>query len=678
MDELNQWHMEEAARQAREFQEWLETSGVIDALRHISEQHQAIVNVLNTPGLIAAMDRTAAVVRALQDSASHVSFQFQATTVEMIAALSGAHQALGGIGTSLAVTWGEAITADSEPYQRQFTLPAGQLQEADSDTLLVTKEATARVLRQVLSYTQADDTAAGAEQVTELETLPVTVSGQSFDVFNSLQNWSVERGQDSSGNHRFTFNGYGESARTLVDWLYTATQSVVAGDQLSDGPPSLSSAEGLAEGAYFNAGGELDPPPWGQLTEDAPPADVQGDSYPRVKGERRIANELVTGVTRENVWSLVRTCANGMGYEVSPVFPEDSKGTSRIILFNKKSLSEQERNTLAPSLGKIVITPRDFDKSVRIRIYCVTDWPKTGLDLSFTPCEVAAAIMRYLLRAVEGEERANDWRAPWETEKDKVERNTTNAGQVAPTGRAQSNVVFTGWDEKALRGTPQVALSPQRVAQIIEQITLSMGYTIAQRYDLVGSGWHFTILDEGEELGRITAEPTESYPRYFSTSMPQLTGLGKRPMPKKNEGISMEPVHPTAARFGDLVEAIHERLIAEIDFAERLGGRTAETVTTNSIPTISSTNVTESVNGRALSKAQAESDVMPVGGRYGTNRDMSLEDVQQVLRACLSYRKQGGKVTEFHRRWHFNSGTFELGTLRDWLKNQKKYLPLDT
>lgn len=62
---------------------------------------------------------------------------------------------------------------------------------------------------------------------------------------------------------------------------------------------------------------------------------------------------------------------------------------------------------------------------------------------------------------------------------------------------------------------------------------------------------------------------------------------------------------------------------------------------------------------------------LPLGGKYGTNRDMSLEQVQDVVRRCKNYQKRGGKVPDFYSNWHFNSGKFELETLRSWLKHPK-------
>lgn len=130
--------------------------------------------------------------------------------------------------------------------------------------------------------------------------------------------------------------------------------------------------------------------------------------------ERLVADELITGITRDNVFSLVSQCVEGMGYTASRIFPNDVNGTSKIALFSKRALEDFNQGTLAPQLGTVITTPRPRDKGERVTIYCMTDWQATGFDPGFSPCEVGAAIMRYLLRMVEGVERAEAWRAPWE------------------------------------------------------------------------------------------------------------------------------------------------------------------------------------------------------------------------------------------------------------------------
>lgn len=62
---------------------------------------------------------------------------------------------------------------------------------------------------------------------------------------------------------------------------------------------------------------------------------------------------------------------------------------------------------------------------------------------------------------------------------------------------------------------------------------------------------------------------------------------------------------------------------------------------------------------------------IPVAGIYGTDRDMSIEQVQEVVGSCIEYQARGGSITEFYRRWNFNTGQFQLETLRKWMKDPR-------
>ena len=61
------------------------------------------------------------------------------------------------------------------------------------------------------------------------------------------------------------------------------------------------------------------------------------------------------------------------------------------------------------------------------------------------------------------------------------------------------------------------------------------------------------------------------------------------------------------------------------------------------------------------------------GGKYGTNRDMTIDEVRKIVNNCRSYMNQGGNAPEFYRQYCKNSGpkSFALETLRSWLKKPK-------
>jgi hypothetical protein len=67
----------------------------------------------------------------------------------------------------------------------------------------------------------------------------------------------------------------------------------------------------------------------------------------------------------------------------------------------------------------------------------------------------------------------------------------------------------------------------------------------------------------------------------------------------------------------------------------------------------------------------SESIEDPTGGKYGTCRDLTIDDVRDIVRRCRAFQEIGGKVPEFYRREDINPGeprSYELETLRSWLK----------
>ena len=70
----------------------------------------------------------------------------------------------------------------------------------------------------------------------------------------------------------------------------------------------------------------------------------------------------------------------------------------------------------------------------------------------------------------------------------------------------------------------------------------------------------------------------------------------------------------------------------------------------------------------------------PIGGRYGTCRDLAIDDVRAIVARCLDFKTRGGTVPEFYRHQNIDIGgprSYELETLRGWLKNPK-FRPKDT
>jgi len=70
----------------------------------------------------------------------------------------------------------------------------------------------------------------------------------------------------------------------------------------------------------------------------------------------------------------------------------------------------------------------------------------------------------------------------------------------------------------------------------------------------------------------------------------------------------------------------------------------------------------------------------PIGGRYGTCRDLTIDDVRNIVARCFEFKSRGGMVPEFYRLQNIVPGeprSYALETLRCWLKNPK-FAPRDT
>ena len=55
--------------------------------------------------------------------------------------------------------------------------------------------------------------------------------------------------------------------------------------------------------------------------------------------------------------------------------------------------------------------------------------------------------------------------------------------------------------------------------------------------------------------------------------------------------------------------------------------------------------------------------------RFGTDKNLSLSDVKEIVKRCNAFVKSGGKITEFHRQ--HSQDKYELETLRKWLKDPR-------
>ncbi len=79
-------------------------------------------------------------------------------------------------------------------------------------------------------------------------------------------------------------------------------------------------------------------------------------------------------------------------------------------------------------------------------------------------------------------------------------------------------------------------------------------------------------------------------------------------------------------------------------------------------------------NEEVISADYEVQELDPSGGKYGTCRDLTIDDVRAIVNNCRRFQNKGGKVTEFYRLQNIYYGgarSYELETLRGWLKKLK-------
>ncbi len=128
-----------------------------------------------------------------------------------------------------------------------------------------------------------------------------------------------------------------------------------------------------------------------------------------------IADEVIRLIPRENLLSLVSYCAGGLHYQASPVFLEDLNLPARIAVHIVRSVRMlDDPDAQVREMAQVVtVIATPLPPNMRVQIWCRVDWFNTEygrlFEPAFTPCEVGADIMRYLLRMIEGNERADAW-----------------------------------------------------------------------------------------------------------------------------------------------------------------------------------------------------------------------------------------------------------------------------
>lgn len=131
--------------------------------------------------------------------------------------------------------------------------------------------------------------------------------------------------------------------------------------------------------------------------------------------DRCIADEVITQLPRENLLSLVSHCAEGLHYVASPVFLPDKNLPAQIAVFAVRTefVGEEVKSKVREMQQVVTVVATPIPPNMRVQVWCrsdffATEWGRR-FEPAFTPCEVGADIMRYLLRMVEGIERADMW-----------------------------------------------------------------------------------------------------------------------------------------------------------------------------------------------------------------------------------------------------------------------------
>ena len=148
-----------------------------------------------------------------------------------------------------------------------------------------------------------------------------------------------------------------------------------------------------------------------------------------------IAAEVIRAIQRGTLIDLVTECAESFGYSAQRAYEtaQEQPISGRFLMVNPsqavlnhhrhlrtrlalfatdKSELELTGTGTMVQLGAVLVIP--IPPNMRVQVWCESDWQGIGCDTIYAPCEVGAAIMRFLLRMVEGVERADAGRAPWE------------------------------------------------------------------------------------------------------------------------------------------------------------------------------------------------------------------------------------------------------------------------
>lgn len=269
MDDLTRWQLEDVAQRALEAHEWLKKSAVFDRLSSLELASTAIRNstiVLPSPELQAAVssmlssqiqeplqgmgkaladyamcriDMDAAIGRIVESTAvdaalkyltessmSSAVFQLEASYAELGLSLIGLHRKFAGVGTAFTVTLDQEDASEVITHEAGFELSAGEYE-------VEPKYETEHGKYEIEPRYEADNGRLISDILSQdYQSENVITALAIGDIAIPTQSWSLERSENSQGQHGFTFRGVGgEKMRRTIDILADVTQWIMGNDE---------------------------------------------------------------------------------------------------------------------------------------------------------------------------------------------------------------------------------------------------------------------------------------------------------------------------------------------------------------------------------------------------------------------------------------------------------------
>jgi hypothetical protein len=200
------------------------------------------------------------------------------------------------------------------------------------------------------------------------------------------------------------------------------------------------------------------------------------------------------------------------------------------------------------------------------------------------------------------------------------------------------------------------------------------GYTIFKLNDIELGNYGTVELYKVGNLTELLARVTQ-----FSR---RSTGEG----PDVLEAIPDELYHRRRSHFATVIQAMFYKLHGDLILRRYLQaeGNTAALVFLAKWAGEESEADSGAVAEQTMRPKGSAGDILPaelkIGGKYGTCRDLTIDEVRVIVAECRAFQEGGGKVPTFYEQLNIRPGeprSFELETLYGWLYDPK-FRPADT